>query len=485
MPAPIRDNRKSGRVKRDVSDRRTEGRRDRDRLLYSEAFQRLVGVTQVVTPTPSGLITHNRLTHSLKVAQVARGITDVLDGDDLEAAHKMGLDADVVEAASLAHDLGHPPFGHIGEIVLDRVARGVGLREGFEGNAQSFRIVTRLEPKDTINDGLDLTAATRAAILKYPWFRPEVREDKSTINAQSEANRADLDRKWRKFSVYRAEREDFVESRLIHPDILGPDDTEKVERQTLEASIMDLADDITYAMHDLEDFYQARMFDGARAVRELRGYSEQWRMRPAIEAHNNATPGATIARLGAKLARDYPRMYRGNLFSDAVSKATSFLAASVYESPYSGRRDQVARMRSATSSGIGEFLSNVQFVANPAHSLDPYITLEAGSWHYVQVLKHLTQTLVIERPDVAVLQKGQQRILEQLSEMLFDWFRTDSVRLPQRIREGVAAVAQDGIDEPERAVIDYLASLTDHQAYEIHHALTGQSHFVVTGTFLT
>src|SRR5687768_10161229 len=142
---------------------------DRDRIVSSPFFARLAGVTQVISPGGAGLLVHNRMTHSLKVAQVARAIAERVDPG---LADKLGgCDPDVVEAASLAHDLGHPPFGHLGERVLDRVARQrLKLRDGFEGNAQSYRIVTSTEISGS-TVGLDLTAAVRAAMAKYPWTR--------------------------------------------------------------------------------------------------------------------------------------------------------------------------------------------------------------------------------------------------------------------------------------------------------------------------
>ncbi|KAB1128349.1 dNTP triphosphohydrolase, partial [Micromonospora sp. AMSO12t] len=150
-------------------------RADRDRIVASPFFARLNGVTQVVSPGGSGLLVHNRLTHSLKVAQVARAIAERLTADEAhrDLLEKLGgCDPDVVEAAALAHDLGHPPFGHLGERVLDRLARQrLGLTDGFEGNAQSYRIVTSTEIRGAATTGLDLTAAVRAALLKYPWTR--------------------------------------------------------------------------------------------------------------------------------------------------------------------------------------------------------------------------------------------------------------------------------------------------------------------------
>ena len=121
---------------------------DRDRIVSSPFFARLAGVTQVISPGGAGLLVHNRMTHSLKVAQVARAIAERLGfSDKSDLSDKLGgCDPDVVEAAALAHDLGHPPFGHLGERVLDRLARQrLRLSDGFEGNAQSYRIVTSTE----------------------------------------------------------------------------------------------------------------------------------------------------------------------------------------------------------------------------------------------------------------------------------------------------------------------------------------------------
>jgi dGTPase len=149
---------------------RSPFRVDRDRIVASPFFARLAGVTQVVSPTGSGLLVHNRLTHSLQVAQVGRAIAERLTGDPATAAvldRLGGCDADVVEAAALAHDLGHPPFGHLGEQVLDRLGREkLGLPDGFEGNAQSFRIVTTIDLHGPGGTGLDLTAAVRAAAAR-------------------------------------------------------------------------------------------------------------------------------------------------------------------------------------------------------------------------------------------------------------------------------------------------------------------------------
>ncbi|HEY0699734.1 MAG TPA: dNTP triphosphohydrolase, partial [Micromonospora sp.] len=219
-------------------------RADRDRIVSSPFFARLGGVTQVISPGGSGLLVHNRLTHSLKVAQVARAIAERLTADDRyrDLLDKLGgCDPDVVEAAALAHDLGHPPFGHLGEHVLDRLARQrLGLVDGFEGNAQSYRIVTSTEIRGAATIGLDLTAAVRAAILKYPWTRrtyPDPHPSQLDPAPRGAAPAlTDPEGGSVKFGAYSTEAADLRQAREPFAGRI-PD-----WQQTVEASIMDLAD---------------------------------------------------------------------------------------------------------------------------------------------------------------------------------------------------------------------------------------------------
>ena len=155
----------------------SEFRSDLERIRFAQSYSRLAEVTQVVTAGATSGVVHNRLTHTIKVTAVARAVAvRLLRTEDRDLIRSLGgLDHVVVQAAAGAHDLGHPPFGHLGERALDRLARTrFGLVDGFEGNAQTFRILTEIEVHGPSDEGLNLTAAVRAAVLKYPWARMDV-----------------------------------------------------------------------------------------------------------------------------------------------------------------------------------------------------------------------------------------------------------------------------------------------------------------------
>lgn len=409
-----------------ADDYRTRYARDIDRILYSSAFRRLSGITQVVSADET-LLFHNRLTHTLKVAQIARRMAERIVGEFENAIAAPGLIPEAAEAAALAHDLGHPPFGHIAEEVLRELCDAEGVN-GYEGNAQTFRIVTRLSWR-TETPGLNLTRRTLRAILKYPWLRDPNDDLRS-----------------RKWGSYESEQTDFS----FATD--GFDDT-----RSLEAQIMDWADDITYAVHDLEDFYRAGLT-------------------PIARMHDDDVERNRFIIKATQALGKYPEF-------DADLATTAFneiLNAIPFERPYEGTNEDRRRIHKASSYLITRFIDKTRLgFEGGALSIPPDI------WHEVNMLKQLTWHYVINSPDLASIQEGQKEIIRSLFSYLRKWATEEKTpeRLPTRFRETLKAIRADdeasGVlnNEPARirarAAADYIASLTEAQAVELHGRLTG------------
>jgi dGTPase len=398
---------------------RNEGQRDRDRILYSSAFQRLGGVTQVSESEP-GYTFHTRLTHSLKVAQIARRCVEKLKRDASDG-HITGtaatlveqtLDPDVAEAAALSHDLGHPPFGHVAEETLNRCSAA-----GFEGNAQSFRIITRLAIRETVG-GLSLTRQTLNGVLKYPWLRDTML--------------ASRDKKW---GVYESDEPAFKWVRS---------DSHATER-ALTAHVMDWSDDATYAVHDLDDFYRAGLVPLDRLAA---GGKELDRFREGLEAVGRTDASAMIATL-----------------EDVLSYYT-------IDEPYQGRVDQRAALRTSASTLITAYLA--------AFSLEDCvregcaeIVIDEQARRQVKVLKDLTWAYVVMRPSLAVMQAGRRRIIEDLYERYYEATGEHGDRrlLPpayaSRLEPGATEIARS------RLATDLVASLTERAALELYRRMSG------------
>lgn len=489
---------------------------DRDRVASSPFFGRLAGVTQVVSPTGSGLLLHNRLTHSLKVAQVARAIAERLNADpgrDGVLDKLGGCDADVVEAAALAHDLGHPPFGHLGEEILDRIARNrFNLPDGFEGNAQSFRIVTTTDPRGPRGVGLDLTAAVRAAVLKYPWTRleyprPHPRAMAVPPRGASEPRDAPGSGS-AKFSAYVTELPDLRQARAAFTGRIEP------WQQTVEASVMDTADDIAYAIHDLDDFHRVGVLQHATVAAEFGQWLAHAADLAALDdadlAVDERLPGRALEALRRRLHSRDSWAVDDDAFAEAVAKVKVELVDGLLAVPFDGSVTSEQALARFSARWTARLVGGVMVTTEPT-TRSGHVLLATRQWHEVQVLKFVHRHFVLLRPDLALQQRGQARLLTSLVEELEQWTgdRRQSGQLPRRLHD-LVELADDQYGslartEPEllagatgetptgpdavrslargRAVVDFVASLTDSQAAALLDALTGRRGQLWTDAF--
>lgn len=381
---------------------RTPFQRDRARVLHSAGFRRLAAKTQVITAGQDDFL-RTRLTHSLEVAQIAR-----------EMGVALGADPDVVDTAGLAHDLGHPPFGHNGEDALDEVAAGAG---GFEGNAQTLRVVSRLEAK-VPGAGLNLTRATLDAITKYPWER--------TAGT-------------RKFGVYADDLPVFEWYRQYAP----------TGKQCLEAQIMDWADDVAYSVHDLEDGVHA-------------GH---------VRMEILADPAERDA-----LCADVARAYSPESAADLREVLTELLAQPVVEglAGYDGSHLAQSRLKQVTSALVGR-LSAVAVRATrdlagpePLHGYAADLVVPRQARAECALLKGLALRYVMNRPGAAARYVWQREILTRLVAALLG-------RAPDGLDPLFAPLWKDAADDAARlrVVVDQVASLTDPAAVAWHDRLAG------------
>ncbi|MET9114171.1 deoxyguanosinetriphosphate triphosphohydrolase [Streptomyces longwoodensis] len=394
---------------------RTAFQRDRARILHSAALRRLAGKTQVVTPGTRGpawdASPRTRLTHSLECAQVGR---------ELGAA--LGCDPDLVEAACLAHDLGHPPFGHNGERALDDFARDCG---GFEGNAQSLRLLTRIEPKRFTPEGsvgLNLTRATLDAATKYPWPRG--------------AHPTDPDS--RKFGVYDDDRPVFD---WVRADAPGT-------RTCFEAQVMDWSDDVAYSVHDVEDGLHAGHVDPVclHAEPERR---EVFAVAARRYVPADTDPGELAAALDRLQEQEWwPHGYDGT----AVAQA---------------------RLKDATSQLIGRFCLAAETATREAYGSGPLsryaaeLVVPRETRLECAVLKAVADLYVMQRAEQERLRADQRVVIAELAEVL-------TARAPDGLDPQFRALFAGAPDDRarKRVIVDQIASLTDASARSLHARLT-------------
>lgn len=388
------------RAKRAHSQERSPFQRDRARVLHSSALRRLAAKTQVVEIGQADF-PRTRLTHSLECAQIGR---------ELGAA--LGCDPDLVDAACLAHDLGHPPFGHNGELALAQIAQDCG---GFEGNAQSLRLLTRIEAK-VPGAGLNLTRATLDATLKYPW----------------PASRAGA-----KFGCYDDDAEIFSWIRQGAP----------AGRPCLEAQVMDWADDVAYSVHDLED----GLHGGLITLASLRDPAQR-RQVAALTQARYCPPGSASVD---ELCEIFDRL----------------LALSCWPERFDGEPATVAAVKNLTSELIGRFCGAAERATLAAGSapLTRYaIDLDVPRRQRMEcaLLKGVTAYYVMRRDGALASQARERAVLTELaaalaagaSDALDPMFRAEYLSA----RSAAARL---------RVIVDQVASLTDTSALAWHARL--------------
>jgi len=392
---------------------RTAFERDRARLVHSSALRRLGAKTQVLGPSSDDFV-RTRLTHTLEVAQVGREIGKVL-----------GCDPDVVDTACLAHDLGHPPFGHNGERALAELSKGIG---GFEGNAQTLRLLTRLEPKVVGPDGravgLNLTRASLDASVKYPW-----RHGQGPVSAAS-------GRPTHKFGVYEDDLPVFTWLREQAPD----------GRKCLEAQVMDLADDISYSVHDVED----AVVGGRLDLSVLGRPDERARVVDAVQTWY----GDTVDDAGLHAAMD------------------RLVAAQLWSTGFDGSRGALAMLKDATSQLIGRFAKAAQQATRAQYGPGPLTRYAAN---LVVPLDTTAEILVLKGLAVAYVMAPRELepLYHRQREVLTDLVRVMSDRAPIALEPPFAADWREASDDAARlrVVIDQVASLTDVSAADLHARL--------------
>jgi len=382
---------------------RTEFMRDRARVIHSAALRRLAAKTQVAVPWENDF-QRTRLSHSLECAQIGR-----------ELGESLGADPDLLETACLSHDMGHPPFGHNGEEALAEVAAPCG---GFEGNAQSFRLLTRIEAKTVDGNGkslgLNLTRASLDAATKYPWARAE---------------------NPRKFGVYDDDTEIFHWVREGAP----------IGRKCIEAQIMDWSDDCAYSVHDLED----AIFAGQVTVKNF-------------DRDFDILYTEMVSGYGSDASK-----------SEVEAALTRLQNLSCWPASFDRTHRALARLKDTTSQLIGRFVLAAELETRKVHGDGPLTrysaNLEIPREQKIEVdfLKAIAGHYLINAAASQERYAKQQIVIHELVEMLFE---AAPKELDPIFEDDWKVATNDS--ERLRVVVDQIASLTDPGAYALHAHLS-------------
>jgi dGTPase len=382
---------------------RTEFMRDRARVIHSAALRRLAAKTQVAVPWENDF-QRTRLSHSLECAQIGR-----------ELGESLGADPDLLETACLSHDMGHPPFGHNGEEALAEVAESCG---GFEGNAQSFRLLTRIEAKTVDSNGksmgLNLTRASLDAATKYPWPRAE---------------------NPRKFGVYDDDVEIFRWVREGAP----------AGRKCIEAQIMDWSDDCAYSVHDFED----AIFAGQVNVKNF-------------DSDFDILFSEMTTSYGSDATKE-----------EAVAALVRLQQLSCWPNYFDRSHRSLARLKDTASQLIGRFVLAAELETRKIHGEGPLTRYSADlvvpreQKIEVDFLKSIAGHYLISAAASQERYAKQKVVIHELVEMLY---AAAPKELDPIFADDWKAATSDA--QRLRVVVDQIASLTDPGAYLLHAHLS-------------
>jgi len=451
---------------------RTPYRRDYARLIHSAAFRRLEGKTQLFPGIESDFF-RNRITHSIEVAQIAKSIAIKLNNTE-QYFKTNNIDLDLIETAGLAHDLGHPPFGHNGELALDHCMKRYG---GFEGNAQTLRILTVLEKKEPIDAspygvaadgvdkraGLNLTYRTLAATLKYDKKIPVNRQNKKGLEKgyyESESN------------LVKTIKEKVTEKKGYRSKF-----------KTIECQIMDIADDIAYSTYDLEDALKA-------------GF-----VTPLDMISSNK---ALLTRISRKVTDNFKKLGIKKAFSAANALETLldiFISQKIFDlesleidinqvdinHPYSiallvgavhrasidlGR---IGYLRTQfTSDLVGQFINGVKVEINKSNPALSKAYLDNDVLKKVEVLKHFNYEAIIQAPRLKVVEYRGYDIVKTIFDALAS---TSPAKGYQLLPDDFRAIHDRARNKKEkmRTICDFVAGMTNRYAVEFYARLKSEN----------
>ncbi|NQY87861.1 MAG: deoxyguanosinetriphosphate triphosphohydrolase family protein [Colwellia sp.] len=424
------------KVSKRQQDHRDPFQRDRARILHSAAFRRLQSKTQVMGRGQSDFY-RTRLTHSLEAAQIGSGISSQLRWKYPTLCHALFPDTDsLIEAICLAHDIGHPPFGHGGEVALHYMMRKHG---GFEGNGQTFRIVARLEPFSE-HHGMNLSRRTLLGLMKYPQILEQLNQPRR--NTDIDNFRQLKASEWHPpKGLYSDDSEiiDWLLSPLSVTDRelfqqieVRENNHHKTRFKSLDCSIMELADDIAYGIHDLEDAIVTGIVNQydfeAHVIDKLKLLDDPW-----LEQYSQT--------LTTKLFSE-----QHHLQKDAIGGLVNYLITAI------------------ELTDLNELNDGVYFEENLLryNATLPKVTMQA-----LQIFKDFVYNFVIKQTSIQRLEyRGQQIVME-----LFEALSSDPLRLLPNNSAKRWQYAVDNNDNAHRVISDYVAGMTDEYASRLHQTL--------------